>query len=71
MHKIKNESILQTFFAILWLPEELVNNNNGPQFIAIDFVVYCRIKLSQTPPYHPGSNGAAKRSVLVVKQPMR
>ena len=64
---------LQTFFANFGLPEEIVSDN-GPQFTASDFAEYCRnkgIKHSRTPPYHPASNGAAERSVQVVKQAMR
>ena len=64
---------LQTFFANFRLPEEIVSDN-GSQFTALDFAEYCRnkgIKHSQTPPYHPASNGAAERSVQVVKQAMR
>ena len=64
---------LQTFFANFGLPEEIVSDN-GPQFTATDFAEYCRnkgIKHSRTPPYHLASNGAAERSVEVVKQAMQ
>ena len=64
---------LQTFFANFGLPEEIVSDN-GSQFTALDFAEYCRnkgIKHSRTPPYHPASNGAAERSVHVVKQAVR
>ena len=64
---------LQIFFANFGLPEEIVSDN-GPQFTSTDFAEYCRnkgIKHSRTPPYHPASNGAAERSVQVVKQAMR
>ena len=64
---------LQKFFANFGLPEEIVSDN-GPQFTATDFAEYCRnkgIKHTRTPPYHPASNGAAERSVQVVKQAMR
>ena len=66
-------SALQTFFSNFGLPEELVSDN-GPQFTAQIFSDFCKfsgIKHSLTPPYHPASNGAAERSVQVVKQGMR
>ena len=66
-------STLQTFFANFGFPEEIVMDN-GPQFIAQTFSDFCKangIKHMLTPPYHPPSNGAAERSVQVVKQAMR
>ena len=64
---------LQIFFSSFRLPEEIVSDN-GPQFTATAFADYCNnkgIKHSHTPPYHPASNGAAERSVQVIKQAMR
>ena len=66
-------SALQTFFANFGLPEEMVSDN-GSQFTSQAFSDFCKhngIKHSFTPPYHPASNGAAERSVQVVKQAMR
>ena len=64
---------LQKFFSNFGLPKELVSDN-GPQFTAQTFSDFCKlngIKHSLIPPYHPASNGAAERSVQVIKQGMR
>ena len=66
-------SALQTFFTNFGFPEEIVTDN-GPQFVAQTFSEFCKangIKHLFTPPYHPSSNGAAERSVQIVKQAMR
>ena len=52
------------------LPEEVVSDNR-PQFVSSEFAEFMNkngIKHTLVPPYHPQSNGAAKRSVRVVKE---
>ena len=52
------------------LPEEVVSDN-GPQFIPNEFAEFMNrngIKHTLIPPYHPQSNGAAERSVRIVKK---
>ena len=61
---------LRRFFASFGLPEEIISDN-GPQFVATEFVTFCKkngIKNVHTPAYHPASNGAAEQAVQVVKQ---
>lgn len=60
---------LRLIFATHGLPEEVVSDN-GPQFTATEFSDFMGkngIKHTLVPPYHPQSNGAAERSVRVVK----
>ena len=57
--------ILHRWFAAYGLPEEIVSDN-GPQFISDEFAVF--VKQTLTPPYHPASNGAAERTVQLLKQ---
>jgi len=52
------------------LPEEVVSDNR-PQFVSTEFAEFMNkngIKHTLVPPYHPQSNGAAERSVKVVKE---
>jgi transposase InsO family protein len=51
------------------LPEELVSDI-GPQFISSEFAQFMisnGIKHTLVAPYHPASNGAAERTVRLVK----
>ena len=60
---------LSTVFPTHGLPKELVNDN-GAQFIAQEFKNFLRsnrIKHILSAPYHPASNGEAKRAVKTFK----
>ena len=61
---------LRLIFAQHGLPEEVVSDN-GPQFISNEFSEFMSkngVKHTLVPPYHPQYNGAAERSVRVVKE---
>ena len=61
---------LRLIFAQHGLPEEVVSDN-GPQFVSTEFAEFMNkngIKHTLVPPCHPQSNGAAERSVRVVKE---
>ena len=61
---------LRLIFAEHGLPEQLISDN-GPQFTSEQFARFTRqngIKHILVPPYHPASNGAAERSVRMVKE---
>ena len=64
---------LRVWFAAYGLPEEVVSDN-GPQFIASEFVDFLKqngVKQTLIPPYHPSSNGAAERMVHILKQALQ
>ena len=66
----KTCEVLRTLFASYGLPEEIVTDN-GPQFISTVFKTFLRqngVKQTLVPPYHPASNGAAERSVQILKR---
>ncbi|XP_048257829.1 uncharacterized protein K02A2.6-like [Haliotis rufescens] len=69
----KTVETLRKIFSSYGLPEELVSDN-GPQFTAEifkDFMKNNGIKHSLSPPYNPSSNGAAERSVQVIKSALK
>jgi len=64
---------LRQFFASFGFPEEIISDN-GPQFVATEFLTSCSrngIKNTRTPPYHPATNGTTERAVQVVKQAIK
>ena len=66
-------AVLRDLFSSYGLPEEVVSDN-GPQFVSHDFTNFMKmngIKHTLSPPYHPASNGAAERSVQILKQALR
>lgn len=70
---LRTIEVLRDLFSAFGLPEEIVSDN-GPQFISHEFSEFMKmngIKHTLTPPYHPASNGAAERSVQVLKQALR
>ncbi|XP_039541338.1 uncharacterized protein K02A2.6-like [Pimephales promelas] len=61
--------VLRNLFAAYGLPEEVVSDN-GPQFASAEFKQFLDkngVKQTLVPPYHPASNGAAERSVQILK----
>ena len=64
------QQILKTFFSSFGLPSEIASDD-GPQFTAQRFQMFCEhngVKHSRTP---PASNGAAEQVVRVVKGTMK
>ena len=64
---------LRAIFATHGIPEELVSDN-GPQFRAAIFQEFMKqngVKHILVPTYHPASNGAAERSVRIVKEALK
>ena len=53
---------LHKVFASYGLPEQLVTDN-GPQFTSSDFDVFMKCNHILTAPYHPKSNGEAKKEL--------
>jgi transposase InsO family protein len=69
----KTIEIIRHWFARYVLPLELVSDN-GPRFTASEFkgVLHRNgVKHTLTPPYHLSSNGAAERSVQIVKNGLK
>ncbi|XP_063961269.1 uncharacterized protein K02A2.6-like [Lytechinus pictus] len=69
--KTMNE--LRSIFACHGLPEQLVSDN-GPQFRSAAFQTFMKqngIRHILVPTYHPASNGAAERTVRVVKEALK
>ena len=64
---------LREIFSRFGLPHQLVSDN-GPQFSSEEFERFLSsngVKHLPTVPYHPASNGEAKRFVQTVKQALR
>ena len=64
---------MRLWFAAYGLPEEIVSDY-GPQFISQEFTDFLKkngVKQTLVPPYHPSSNGAAGRTVQILKQTLR
>ncbi|XP_026046823.1 uncharacterized protein K02A2.6-like [Astatotilapia calliptera] len=62
--------VLRGLFASYGLPEELVSDN-GPQLVSKEFNQFLElngIRHTAVPAYHPASNGAAERSVQILKR---
>ncbi|XP_025764368.1 uncharacterized protein K02A2.6-like [Oreochromis niloticus] len=62
--------VLRGLFASYGLPEELVSDN-GPQLVSKEFSQFLElngIRHTAVPVYHPASNGAAERSVQILKR---
>ena len=62
--------ILQVLFALYSLPEKIFTDN-GPQFVSSTFKTFLKaneMKQTLVPPYHQASNGAAERSVQILKR---
>ncbi len=60
---------LRGLFAAYGIPEEVVSDN-GPQLVSTEFTDFLKgngIKHTRVPAYHPASNGAAERSVQILK----
>ena len=63
-------SKLRQIFATHGIPETCVTDN-GPAFVSEDFAVFMHrngIRHITTAPYHPASNGQAKRAVQIFKR---
>nr|XP_049461004.1 uncharacterized protein K02A2.6-like [Anopheles coluzzii] len=66
-------SMLRNIFARFGMPETLVSDN-GPQFTSALFAEFCNssgIEHITTAPFHPQSNGQAKRFVDTLKRALR
>ena len=66
----KTLNVLREWFTSHGIPEQIVTDN-GPQFIAEEFDVFTKrngIKHVKSAPYHPASNGLAKRFIQSLKQ---
>ena len=51
---------------------KVVVSDNAPEFIALkDWLAYMGIRLVNTPPYNPASNGQAERSVKTIKDAIK
>lgn len=65
--------VVRGIFASYGLPKELVSDN-GPQLASSEFREFLQkngVKHTLVPAYHPASNGAAERSVQIVKSTLK
>lgn len=64
---------LSEMFSHFGFPEQLVSNN-GPQFVSLEFEKILELNGVQhirSAPYHPSTNGLAKRFVQSLKNALR
>ncbi|GAA6081388.1 uncharacterized protein K02A2.6-like, partial [Tachysurus ichikawai] len=69
-YHLSQNQVLRSLFSAYGLPEELVSDN-GPQLVSREFTQFLErngIKHTAVPAYHPASNGAAERSVQILKR---
>ena len=69
----KTIEVLRGIFASYGLPKELVSDY-GPQLASSEFCDFLKkngVKHALVPAYHPASNGAAERSVQIVKSTLK
>ena len=69
----KTIECLRSLFCKFGYPEQLVSDN-GPQFTSEGFATFmqeCRVKHSQSTPYHPAMNGLAERFVQSMKYSLK
>ena len=62
--------VLRTVFACFGIPELIVSDND-PQFTLSEFTKFCHLNGIHhvcVPPYHPSSNGLAKRAIQTFKK---
>ena len=67
------EPCLRSCFATFWIPEQLVSEN-GPRVTSDEFQQFVGTngnKHTLVPAYHPSSNGAAERSVPILKRSLK
>jgi transposase InsO family protein len=53
---------------------KIVVTDNGPPFCSSEFSEFCKennMQLTQSPPYHPQSNGLVERAVQKVKKVLK
>ncbi|RUM45434.1 MAG: hypothetical protein DSY80_03315 [Desulfocapsa sp.] len=69
----KSIEVLRRWFASNGLPIEVVSDN-GPQLTSVEFEEFLKrngVKHTLVPAYHPSSNGAAERTVQIVKSALK
>ena len=65
---------LRHLFSTFGLPEHIVSDDNGSQFMSEEFKIflqYNEIQHTKTPPGHPATNGLAERYVGYFKEAMK